>query len=65
LIQPIRKFDVEVIHSDDTDGDFAPGQLYPVLALDKEGDDLYLLLADGDGDLAWVPWTAVRVAQIE
>lgn len=64
-MQALRRFEVQVVKMYSTDGLFTPDTDYPVLAMDKEGDDLYLLLADDDSDLAWVPWTGVKVTNIE
>lgn len=64
-MQALRRFEVQVVKMYSTDGLFTPDTDYPVLAMDKEGDDLYLLLADDDSDLAWVLWDAVKVTRIE
>lgn len=64
-MQVIRKFSVEVVALETTEGAFTPGVSYRVLALDMEGETLFLLLADDDGNLGWVTWDQVRVTTIE
>lgn len=64
-MQVLRKFSVEVVNPGATDGAVTAGRSYPVLALDKEGGDLYLLLADNIGYLCWVADTEVTVTNIE